>query len=40
MFHSDGELRLHSKETKLFKVFEVKIIRKIPGMKSADVMGF
>jgi len=40
MLHSGGELRLHSKESKEFKVFEVKIIRKIPGTKSAEIMGF
>jgi hypothetical protein len=39
MFLSGGELRLHSKETRSLKVFEVKIIRKISAVKSAEIMG-
>jgi len=40
MFHNGGELRLHSKKAKSFKVFEVKGLRKISGRKSAEIMGF
>jgi hypothetical protein len=40
VFHRSGELGLHSKETKSFKVFEVRVLRKIPGKKSVDVMGY
>jgi len=39
VFHSGGELRRHSKETRSFKVFEVKVLRKISGRKSAEIMG-
>jgi hypothetical protein len=40
MIQSGGELRLHSKETNPFKMFEVKVLRKIPGTTSAEVLGF
>jgi hypothetical protein len=40
MFRSGGELRLHSKETMSFNVFEVKVLRKISGRRSAEIMGF
>jgi hypothetical protein len=40
MFHSGGEIHLHPNETKSFKVLEFKVLRKISGTESAEIMGF